>query len=660
MKIAQLTLHNFGPYKGRQTLSFPVDSAANVVVIFGDNMRGKTSLLNALRWAFFGEAWGRRIEAIPLTKLVNKEARESGDWECAVHLRFEFENHTYDLRRVAKPKEMIARPKTDGDFVVTVNLMKDGDVVRADRIEHELSQVMPRQVARFSLFDGELLQEYEMLLYDNDQQGQKIKESIEQVLGVPALVNGREELKTLLKRAQQRQARDSKHIKGLESQAAQFEQLQEEIGVLEAETGGINERIDKYAAEIALADELLAKTEAAQRAAAQIDSTKSRIKALHTRELDIHAEQHLQLAEAWRDLLRPRLQVRIQSLRQRQDEHRLQIERRGSLTGEAQRIRSIIESSHCSMCDRPVTDNERGHLGRQLGSVEAKLAQVDGDIGTLGEIGEELAKLQKLVAGSAMPRLLALESEASTIQLEMTRSEKQLDELEEEIRGHDTAEIARARVLRDKYLELQGAAKQTLDEKRSSIRERELKREQVSKLIGSSVGNRMKQSTREVEVYTQLHEVFSEATDLLRSRLREGVAKTATETFLEITTEPDYSRLDINDQYGLTIVDRNGRTVPLRSAGAEQVVALSLISGLNKKSGKGLPMIMDTPLGRLDTKHRARILKSLPGMAPQVILLVHAGEIDPETGLEPLADRIGAVFEIERVSASHSSLKRRP
>jgi DNA sulfur modification protein DndD len=45
-------------------------------------------------------------------------------------------------------------------------------------------------------------------------------------------------------------------------------------------------------------------------------------------------------------------------------------------------------------------------------------------------------------------------------------------------------------------------------------------------------------------------------------------------------------------------------------------------------------------------------------MAGQVVLLVHEGEIDKETGLEPLANRVGAVYEIERVSSSHSTIRR--
>ena len=42
------------PYKEKLEMVFPQDDHRNVMV-FGDNMR-KTSILNAIRWAFYGES----------------------------------------------------------------------------------------------------------------------------------------------------------------------------------------------------------------------------------------------------------------------------------------------------------------------------------------------------------------------------------------------------------------------------------------------------------------------------------------------------------------------------------------------------------------------------------------------------------------------------
>ena len=85
-------------------------------------------------------------------------------------------------------------------------------------------------------------------------------------------------------------------------------------------------------------------------------------------------------------------------------------------------------------------------------------------------------------------------------------------------------------------------------------------------------------------------------------------------------------------------------------------MALSLIDGLNRTARKEGPIVMDTPLGRLDPKHRSNVLRYLPKMANQVVLLVHEGEIDPDRDIELFAERIGARYTIERISATESQI----
>ena len=56
---------------------FPQDENANVLVIFGENMRGKTCLLNALRWCFYGDAQDRQKKSIEPQKLINNSQETS-------------------------------------------------------------------------------------------------------------------------------------------------------------------------------------------------------------------------------------------------------------------------------------------------------------------------------------------------------------------------------------------------------------------------------------------------------------------------------------------------------------------------------------------------------------------------------------------------------
>ena len=127
---------------------------------------------------------------------------------------------------------------------------------------------------------------------------------------------------------------------------------------------------------------------------------------------------------------------------------------------------------------------------------------------------------------------------------------------------------------------------------------------------------------------------------------------------MELTTQKKYSGLKINSNYGLTILDEHGDPVPLRSAGAEQIVALSLIDGLSRTGRSTGPVVMDTPFGRLDPKHRSNILKYLPKHASQLILLVHDGEIDRKEDLLEISHRIGAEYEILEKSLRISKIEK--
>ena len=60
-----------------------------------------------------------------------------------------------------------------------------------DQVEAEINQFAPEQVSRFFCSMASFSQEYEELLIEGSEQGRQIKEAIEQVLGVPALIHGR-------------------------------------------------------------------------------------------------------------------------------------------------------------------------------------------------------------------------------------------------------------------------------------------------------------------------------------------------------------------------------------------------------------------------------------------------------------------------------------
>ena len=54
LTLRGIEVEGFGPFAERAVLTF-TRPTGRVTVVYGDNMRGKTSLMNAIRYAFFGE-----------------------------------------------------------------------------------------------------------------------------------------------------------------------------------------------------------------------------------------------------------------------------------------------------------------------------------------------------------------------------------------------------------------------------------------------------------------------------------------------------------------------------------------------------------------------------------------------------------------------------
>ncbi len=658
MKINKVRVKNFQPYKGDQEVTFSSDPNHKIILVFGDNMRGKTSLLNSIRWALYGKVRDRLGRDIGLVDLINSEAREAGDYKISVLLTFEADSDEYELSRMAEPDDLVARPKSDHQFRTEVLLRKNGQIVRADEIENHINRFIPEQISRFYLFDGELLDEYENLLTEDSSQAKLIKEAIEQILGVPALLNGRDEAKELLKRAQSLQAKENRHVSENQDYSNQSMRLQEENRVLAEDLKKLEEDKNKHQAEVEKIAAELDSLQPIQVLNQEMQSfTNQRNDSLST--LDrIKTERHELLRRAWRDLLQPRLQSRREFLQTHLSKQQQKIEDMGAYKDRLKRLESILTKDVCPTCEQSIGSEIKRKLGAEIGELEISIQSAERERTSASEASHELTTLSKITGTGAASQLAELERRENRCNLEITRCESEIEVREEKLRTHEVAQIARLQKRRDGLKELVGSINRDIKKATEEIEGKTARINQLSKLMSRNPQGRKQKSTREVEIYTELNQMFSTGIDVLRDRLRERVASEATAVFKELTTEPTFTGLQINPNYGLTILDRDGRQVTIRSAGAEQIVAMSLLGALNRSANRPGPIVVDTPFGRLDPKHRLNILKYIPHMGDQIIFLVHEGEIDRQRDLEPIKNYIGSAFEIKRITSSHSEIVR--
>jgi DNA sulfur modification protein DndD len=83
--------------------------------------------------------------------------------------------------------------------------------------------------------------------------------------------------------------------------------------------------------------------------------------------------------------------------------------------------------------------------------------------------------------------------------------------------------------------------------------------------------------------------------------------------------------------YRVSIQDGKGQELPMDrlSAGERQLLAISVLSALIKERKGRFPVVVDTPLARLDQQHRAALIKRFfATVSHQVVVLSTDQEVD--------------------------------
>jgi DNA sulfur modification protein DndD len=103
LHFQKMILKNFGPYEGTQTIDFT--DRSGVTIFWGNNGRGKTTLLNAFRYALFGVVQRRSGPLKNLSEMENIEAASEGEHGFSVALEMTNDSDRYRLVRELKLRD---------------------------------------------------------------------------------------------------------------------------------------------------------------------------------------------------------------------------------------------------------------------------------------------------------------------------------------------------------------------------------------------------------------------------------------------------------------------------------------------------------------------------------------------------------------------------
>jgi DNA sulfur modification protein DndD len=126
--------------------------------------------------------------------------------------------------------------------------------------------------------------------------------------------------------------------------------------------------------------------------------------------------------------------------------------------------------------------------------------------------------------------------------------------------------------------------------------------------------------------------VIEEVVPLLFPLKVKALATAMTKVYKQLAHKDQVAKIEIDDDGTTRILGKTGKEMTFdRSAGENQIFATALIAGLAEVSKINAPLVVDTPLGRLDSAHRENIFKFWIGTPNrQVILLSQDKEIDSD------------------------------
>ena len=636
MILHKLTLNNVGLFRGQQTIPLTPNGKGPIILIGGMNGAGKTTLLDAVRLCLYGRrALGHRVSHNEyndyLSAMIHRDANSVMLLNhAAVSLEFEYahggETTKYRVERAWRQSGVDHRTISEGLTVSENDLLNTE--FETEHWQNRIDELIPIGVSQFFFFNGEDIQK----LADDSSHDLYLAESIKALLGLNLVERLQSDLRIYANRLLKRDSPEpvQKEVETVESEIVTFrtsltdakthveslytqierleiqitrqesriaaeggsyakkrgnlklrqEQLQNDIAVLENAIRDLCGELFPFT----LVHELLKRLGERLVKEMELDEWETRNLALRTQNTEIletlasesfwdDASLSASQIEDVRAKITPLLKTQLKRPKTLQDFKKI----RDRSAAECDRLLEWIDAC---LNDVP---REFRELSDALEDAQLELREVE-------------QALQKVPSEEALRPLI---EKLSALNQDLGQLHKQAKDTDQSIRS----------------LSYQ------LD-----VAERKLEKLHYTQQLGQAHIQRQK---RVEDVQSALTAYTKRLTHAKIASLGNAIV----EGFNQLSHKPDrIKRVELDPQtFAVTLYDTHNRPLLKEelSAGEKQIYTTALLWALAKTSGKALPMILDTPLGRLDSSHRQLLIERyFPYASHQVVLLSTDTEVE--------------------------------
>lgn len=622
MKISRLKLHNFGVYASDNEFVFRSDKP--VVLIGGMNGRGKTTFLEAVLLALYGKNSFAYLESTYKSygRYLNAHVnRADQSMQSYIELEFDLDESNYIVRRAWRGDQK----RTDENITV----FKDGE--KNDFLTQNwamfIENVLPSGLSNFFFFDGE-----KIASIAEDDTSEQMKESIKSMLGISKLDHLENDLNRIIKQLGKETTSD-KDMKQLESLKEKRNEARKSLEELDHDISDTRDKIEKTTKKleelenqyIAVGGDIIKnrqelytkrlslKTQEQQNAYKLVEAAASDLPLLMVSDLLKNAAK-----EAEKENNQRHLRQTINKVGQMYSQY-------DAKSDDIEKFLDYLESSVDTSNCKPIYNLSDASLIHLKNLLEMQI---------ITDKAETQAALKQ--KSMIIKKLNEIDS-----YLSVEINEKEINEIYAKIK--DTEQTKRA-------LELQ--LEKMLASRSSKNGEALHSNTEFSKFVESILDKlEMNDDADRIMKYANQAIKIIQVYKVRLQELKLGkLAETMTNCYKRLANKKNMiQEISMNTTtLDLIYYNAEGEMVDKSSlsAGEKQLMVVSLLWSLAICSKKKLPVIIDTPLARLDSDHRSSLVTSyFPNASEQTIILSTDSEIDKHY-YDMMADYIGDEYTL--------------